>query len=74
MVSIVEIFELISYINGGTRPFEEGSRIVNFHNILLCGHCEIKQNSQTDKYFETVAATILFLRSTNITSTVDNKL
>lgn len=46
---IVEIFELIKYVNGGSRPFEEGCRVLNSNHILLCGLCST--NNNVDKYF-----------------------
>ena len=36
---IVEIFESIKYVDGGTRSFEEGPRVFNSNHILLCGVC-----------------------------------
>ena len=35
--AIVEIFELMKYVNGGSRSFEEGCRISNSNHILLRG-------------------------------------
>lgn len=58
--AIVEIFELIKYVDGGSRPFEEGSRVLNSNHILLCGLCASKQSK--DKYFA------LCLQSTALTS------
>lgn len=48
--TIVEIFELMNYVGGGSRPFEEGCNILNAHHILLCGACNTS-DTQINKYF-----------------------
>ena len=50
MTLILEIFEIMKYVNEGCRPFEEGCRIVNSNHILLCGQCGTV-NTETEKYF-----------------------
>lgn len=49
-MAIIEIFELINYIGSGSRPFEEGSRVLNSNHILMCGLCNSKQKG-IDEYF-----------------------
>ena len=46
---IVEIFELIKYVDVGRRPFLEKAKILNLQHILLCGSCN--SNNATEKYF-----------------------
>lgn len=51
MSSIVEIFELINFIGNGSRPFEEGCKIVISNHILLCGYYNKNNNLNSDHYF-----------------------
>ena len=61
--AIVEIFELMKYVSGGSRSFEEGCRILNSNHILLCGlrSSSNVENVDTDKYFA------LCLKTTSLT-------
>lgn len=36
MQPVIEIFQLIHYVGGGSRPFQERNRILNSIHILLC--------------------------------------